>query len=124
MRLVKQTTVKNFFESKSERVDTIRKWEYAYFFHVPYVEVAKAARRSGAHLSALMYLELHNEAWIAEAGREQEGRRELLLAYRHVEEPDGLDAFNKLHDFGSRYMSWEHRGEYAKVSFLSAPRVC
>ena len=124
MRLVKQTTVKNFFESKSERVDTIRKWEYAYFFHVPYVEVAKAARRSGAHLSALMHLELHNEAWIAEAGREQEGRRELLLAYRHVEEPDGLDAFNKLHDFGSRYMSWEHRGEYAKVSFLSAPRVC
>ena len=128
MRLVKQTTIKNFFASKSEDVATIRKWEYAYFFHVPYVEVAKAARRSGAHLSALMYLELHNEKWRAEAGREREGNHELLLAYRRVEEPDGLDAFNKVHDFRSRYISelasWEHHGEYAKVSFLSAPRIC
>ena len=121
-------TIKNFFASKSEDVATIRKWEYAYFFHVPYVEVAKAARRSGAHLSALMYLELHNEKWRAEAGREREGNHELLLAYRRVEEPDGLDAFNKVHDFRSRYISelasWEHHGEYAKVSFLSAPRIC
>jgi len=124
MRLVKQTTIKNFFTSKNERVDTIRKWEYAYFFHVPYVEVAKAARRSGAHLSALLYLELHNETWTAEASREQEGRHELLLAYRHVEEPDGLDAFNKSHILRSRYISSEHHGEYAKVPFLSALCVC
>jgi len=115
MRLVKQATIKNFFNSKNPKAATIRNWEYSYFFHVPYVEVAKAARRSGAHLSALMYLELHSQEWGSEPDMNREGRNELLLAYRAVEEPDGLDAFNKLRDFRSRYISWEHHGEYAKV---------
>jgi hypothetical protein len=115
MRLVKEATIKNFFTSKNQMAATIRNWEYSYFFHVPYVEVAKAARRSGAHLSALMYLELHSQAWVSEPDMNREGRNELLLAYRAVEEPDGLDAFNKLRDFRSRYISWEHHGEYAKV---------
>ena len=115
MRLVKQATIKNVFTSKNPKAATIRNWEYSYFFHVPYVEVAKAARRSGAHLSALMYLELHSQEWGSKPDMKRQGRNELLLAYRAVEEPDGLDAFNKLRDFRSRYISWEHHGEYAKV---------
>jgi hypothetical protein len=119
LRLVNQTINKHYFTSKDDLAEMIRKWEYSYFFGVPYLDVAKAARRCGAHLSALMYLELHSKVWSSEPDSEEQGNRELLLAYRAVEEPDGLDAFNKLHDFRSRFIAWEHDGEFAKVSFVS-----
>ena len=118
LRLVKQTVIKHYFKVDSPIANYVRKWSFSYFFHVPYMAVAKAARRSGAHLSALMYLELHSEAWRNDAAVAKDGEYELLLAYRAVEEPDGLDAFNKWRDFRSRFITWQHHGEYAKVDTL------
>jgi len=115
LRLVKQTIFKDHFMSTDPAATHIKEWKYSYFFHVPYIDVAKAARRCGAHLTALMYMELHSDAWSREPNVKKEGNRELLLAYRAVEEPDGLDAFNKWRDFRSRFITWEHNGECAKV---------
>ena len=69
-----------------------------------------------------MYLEVHCEVCRSakltsqeEEGKAVQVRKELLLAYRAVEEPDGLDAFNKFSDFRSRFIFWDHHGECAKV---------
>jgi len=115
LRLVHQTINKHHFTSKEDLVDEIKGWKYSYFFDVPYLDVAQAARRCGAHLSALMYLELNSKAWSSKPDSKVQGNEELLLAYRAVEEPDGLDAFNNWQDFRARFIAWEHHGEFAKV---------
>jgi hypothetical protein len=139
LRLVKQTIIKHYLTSKNAKSKeedkensgsaltlNIKNWKYSYFFHVPYIDVARAARRCGAHLSALMYLEVHCEVCRSakltsqeEVTKAEQVRKELLLAYRAVEEPDGLDAFNKLNDFRSRFIFWDHHGECAKVWHLT-----
>ena len=114
LRLVRQSIMKNHFFSKNQIAVEIKTWEFSYFFHVPYINVAKAARRCGAHLSALLYMELDRDVRIGQPQAEREVEDELLFAYRQVMEPDGLDAFNTYHDFRSRFIAWEHHGEHAK----------
>ncbi len=47
----------------------------------------------------------------------------LLSAYRQVDEPDGLIAFNKRADFDAHFITWEQEGEWIKVSTLIRSRL-
>ena len=127
LRLVKQTIIQHKIDlAKCNKAIQIQKWSYSYFFHIPYINVARAARRCSAHLTSLLYMELHhdwNQVPAQQKSNEelllaqQKSNEELLLAYRAVEEPDGLDAFNKLPILRSSFIDWEHHGEHAKVSY-------
>ncbi|KAJ1470173.1 hypothetical protein T484DRAFT_1848742, partial [Baffinella frigidus] len=127
----------------------VAQWKTSFWLDLDYVEVARAALKCDAHVTALLYMELsitqarenagggrgggpsdsgggilgsceEGELLLLRAYRScEEGLLLLLRADRQIDEPDGMEAFNRRCDFPSLFVAWEHTREWSRYSHLS-----
>lgn len=105
---------------------SVRAWRYRYWFDIPYNTVAAASLRCDAQFSAILYMELHCTEDVSSragmrrsntfkvGGEEEENESLMLNAYRQIDEPDGISAFNLRSDFSSHMIAYEQEEMWGK----------
>lgn len=125
LRIIYQKVMRDPEATKCLLSKKVMEWRKPFWLDIRCADVARAALKCDLHITALLYMELadhvdkedqpHRFSVGGVLGSMSDNDRLRLRAYRQIDEPDGMAAFNRLCDGPSLLVSWEQEGLWERA---------
>ena len=124
--------IDSWLARNKKEVVPVLEWEYVFWLHLDYLDVAEAAIKSRAFFSAVMYIEYWwskhrprttlsahpkaNQSSAQHHATNQRINKLLMEVYSFINEPDSIYAVTQAQDLMSQLKRYEHEGEWGHVA--------